>query len=315
VPDRKPEPSPSTEPTASPEPPQLAPGSAPELPPGYVWAYQPPVEPERPWKAPRWLRILTIIWAVGLLVSGAIYALRGKPTVREQTTAPSAQTTVDRAIGNVIAAAGPGPVVTVGPYLKTEDCKITPVRPGVEYVRVVDFYATPGTESALLHTIATGLPASYSAKSGPGNVLDLSADAGDYVGVVGAAPAPGEIEIKAETGCREGGTVARGPAAPNLNTAEMAPIASVLTTVGLAAASTSAAEVPCAGSAGGVVRTVSAHVAPVTPQLALGTVLAKLAPTPVTSSQNVFAYRAGNRDIVTTQDSSGITISSTARCP
>jgi len=73
---------------------------------------------------------------------------------------------------------------------------------GVNYARTISIYTTPGTESATLHAIATGLPASYHAESGPGAILALNADAGDYVAITGAAPIPGEIQIRATTGCR-----------------------------------------------------------------------------------------------------------------
>jgi hypothetical protein len=285
----------------------------PELPPGYVWAYPAPEPPK--WKTPRWLIALIIVWALVLAVSGTIYALHGKPTVREQTTVASAQPTIDRAITNVVAAAGSGPVVVVSPFVKTQTCKITPVRSGVEYVRSVSLIAAPGTESALLKTIADGLPASYGAKSGPGNVLNLYADAGDYVGLVGAVPAPGEIEVKAESGCRDEGPKPTEPAAPSLDSAEMAPVRTVLTGLGASTGmtTTSAAEVPCLDGRGQL-RTVSVQIPPGLVTVPLNTALANLVPHPITSSANLVAYRSGSVDVVVAKDSSGTTISSTQRC-
>ncbi len=289
------------------------PGALPELPPGYVWVPQPPPVVDKPWKTPRWLVIATIAWVVVLAVSGTIYALHGKSTVREQTTVASAQPTIDRAITNVIAAAGSGPIVAVGPFVKTKACKITPVRSGVEYVRDVVLVAEPGTESAILKMIAAGLPASYGARSGPGNILDLYADAGNFVGLVGTVPSPGEIQIQAETGCREEGPQIVNLLGPPISATEMAPIRAVLNAAGLTATSTSAAEVSCLDGRG-VLRTVSAHVPPGPAPIRLDQILANIAPNTETAGQNLVAYRSGTLDVIATQDSTGVTVSATQRC-
>lgn len=291
--------------------PPLGPGG--QLPPGYVWAYQPPSEPEKPWRAPRWLVVISIVWAIGLIASGAVYALRGKSTVRGQTTIASAQPTVDQAIGNVVRAAGTGPAVVVGPFARAASCHITPVRQGQEYVRTVDIYTPLGTESALLKAIANGLPPAYRARSGPGNVLDLFADAGNYVGLIGSAPESSQIEIRAETGCREPGSIAGPVAAPALGAAEMTPVRTVLSALGATATSTSAAQVACGGS-GGVLRTVSAHVPAGHVVNALNATLLALAPHPIAATANLFAYRSGPVDVVATKDLSGVTVSATGRC-
>jgi hypothetical protein len=287
---------------------------APELPPGYVWAYQTPPEPEQRWKAPRWLVALSVLWAIGLIASGTFYALRGKPTVREQTTIADAQPTVNQAIVNVVKAAGPTPVVTIGAYAKSSGCDITPVRAGVEYTQTIELFVAPGSESAAMKTIVVGLPASYKATSGPGNVLDLYADAGNFVGLVGAVPSPGEIEIKAETGCRETGPAIPASAAPELAATEMAPVRAILNPLGVLATSTSGAQVPCTGSTA-VMRTVSAHgPAPISAK-SLAVALATIATHPTVSTANTVAYRAATTDVVAITNSDGTTVSSTTRCP
>ena len=284
-----------------------------DLPPGYVWAYQPPPEPEKPWKAPRWLIWTTVAWAVVLVVSGTIYALRGKPTVREQTTIAGSQTTVDHAIGNVVKAAGPGPIVVLGGFVKVSGCDITPVRSGVEYTRAVDLYAAPGSESATLKAIAKGLPPSYAARVGPGNVLDLNADAGDFVGLIGAAPGPGQIEVKAETGCRSAGEAIAVVPAPDLNANEMAPVRAVLAELGATPASTSAAQIPCAGATG-TIRTVSVHATAASAGTSLKASLDKVMQHPVIDTANLVAYRIGLSDVVVQQGPGGVDISATSRC-
>jgi len=290
---------------------ELPPGT-PDAPPGYVWVYQaPPSEPR--WKAPRWLIALTVLWALVLVVSGTVYALRGKPTVREQTTIGDAQPTVDRAVDNTVRAAGPGPLVVLGPFVKSSDCDITPVRGGVEYIRTLDLYGAPGSESTTLRTIAEHLPPSYAARSGPGTVLDLTADAGNYVGLIGDSPRAGEVEIKTETGCREPGRVAAGPAAPSLAAPEMAPVRAVLAALRTTATSTAAAQIACVG-APGVLRTVSASVPAGRVTAPLDTTLAGLTAHAATSGPNVFAYRSGNQDVVVTKDPTGVTVAVTTRC-
>jgi hypothetical protein len=307
-----PETVPTDEPPVSGDAPTGGPG-APATPPEYVWATPP--EPEKAAKTPRWLIALVAAWALFLAVSGTIYALHGSPTVREQTTIASARPTIDRAITNVIAAAGSGPIVIVGPFVQTRTCDITPVRSGVEYARTVDLIAAPGTESGLLKTIADGLPKAYGAKAGPGDVLELYADAGDYVGLVGNVPAPGEVEIRAATGCRSAGGAITGVPAPSLDAGEMAPIRAVLTGLGAStgATTTSAAEVPCLDGRG-TLRTVSAHLPPGLVTKPLNAALANLAPHPAASDPTLVAYRSGSLDVVAGQDSTGTTISSTRLC-
>ncbi|HEY1488378.1 MAG TPA: hypothetical protein VGF84_19875 [Micromonosporaceae bacterium] len=300
-------------PSVDPALPPIDQSALPPLPPGYVWAYPSISEPESRWKAPRWLVALTILWAVGLVVAGTVYALRGSPSVREQTTVANAQPTVNTAITNVIRAAGPLPIVAIGGYGKSSGCDITPVRAGVEYTQIVDVFVSPGTESAALNTIANGLPTSYAAKAGPGNVLTLYADAGDYVGLVGAVPSPGEIEIKAETGCRQVGPAIPATPAPSLGSTEMTPVRSVLNTIGVLASSTSAAQIPCAGS--GVLRTVTARGPAPTVTTSLAVQLATIAKHPTVSTANLVAYRTGTTDVVAAKDPTGVTVSATTRCP
>src|SRR5262245_31134553 len=84
----------------------------PPPPPGYVWAQPGPPTPQPPpWRAPIWLKVLSVLWIVGLLVGAVYYSKHGRATVREQTTIASAKPVVDRAIADVVTAAGSGPVV------------------------------------------------------------------------------------------------------------------------------------------------------------------------------------------------------------
>ncbi len=249
---------------------------------------------------------------MALLVAGVIYARDGKPTVRGQTTIVGAEPVVDRAILAVATAAGAGSG-DAARRLRRRSATATSRRcaPASTTPRTITFYTAPGTESTLLRTIATGLPRSYDAASGPGAILDLHADAGDYVGVVGAGPAPGVIEIRADTGCREAGGAIQSLPAPG--STALAPTQAVLATLGVQPTSTSQAQITCADGTS-TMRTAAVHVAPGQVPGPLGAALASLAPKPVASTANLFAYRSGATDVVATQDSDGLTVSATTRC-
>ncbi|HKD96339.1 MAG TPA: hypothetical protein VKB69_01940, partial [Micromonosporaceae bacterium] len=176
--------------TPVPPPPVPGPGGGPPPPPpGYVWVYPTPYQPPPPWRAPRWLKITTAVWAVAVVVAAAIYSLHGRPTVREQTSVGNARPVVDAAVADVVSAAGPGPVVAVSGFASVGSCRITAARSGASFGRTVDVYTAPGGEPALLRRIVAGLPARYHAKV-TGAATGLYADAGDYVALVGTVPAP-----------------------------------------------------------------------------------------------------------------------------
>jgi hypothetical protein len=196
-------------------------------------------------------------WALVLVVGGVWYARHGRPTVREQTTAAGAGPTVDRAIGQVINAAGTGVVPAVTGYDEVTTCAITPVRQGVRYDREAWLATAPGTESALLDRIVAGLPRSYRAsaahpKTGGLTAQRMSADAGDYVQITGSVDRAGLVRVTAGTGCRPRGDLpapdpTRVPAAT-----DRAPVQRILDALGVEAPHWSSHRLPCG------VRTVEA---------------------------------------------------------
>jgi hypothetical protein len=265
---------------------------------------------------PLWLKIVTVIWIAALVIGGGWYALHGKPSVREQTTIDNARPVVDRAVVDVVAAAGGGPVVAVTGFDRIKTCKITPVRSGAEFRRVVDLYTSPGTESAILRMIASGLPARYHARAGSSGKLTLDADAGDYVAVDGSVPAPGRVRIEAATGCRpvSGATVAEP--SPPVGSAPVAAIAPVLAALGQPAASyATVADLAC--PSGGSLRSVAATLPPGSAPASLATTLDTLVAIPARASRTTYAFRSGGVDIVTVADlrSHGVTVTATTRCP
>lgn len=276
--------------------------------PGYVWTYPAPAPP--PWRAPRWLVAATVIWMVVLVAGAVFYAFRGAPTVREQTTISSSRPVVDRAVADAVTAAGSGPVIAMSGFNRVRSCSITPVRPGLDYERTVTFYTAPGTEPALLSTIGEGMPARYRARVGTAAIGYLYADAGDYVAVTGTMTAPGQVLVRAITGCRPLGRPITAPTAP----ANVPPsVTDVLTALDVQASSTVETVVGC-GTGRGVMRTVTAAVPPGRVSGPLGEALAKLSTSPVASGQSLFAYRAGATDVVVRQDASGMSVAATTRC-
>jgi len=167
-----------------------------------------PAPPPPPYGDPRKRRILLAVAAargLGLAPTGIWYSLPGRHTAREQTTIAQAQPTVDQAITAVVRAAGAAAVPAVFGFDKVSDCKVTPIRGGAKYQRVLWLYVPVDAEPALLDRIAAGLPARYRAHAhhSPGNALHtLTADAGDFVAVTGSVPGPGLVSVTAETGCR-----------------------------------------------------------------------------------------------------------------
>jgi hypothetical protein len=222
--------------------------------------YQLPPPPPRP--DPRRRRLLTAMvagWAVVLVVLGIWYSLQGKPTVKEQTTIAQAQSTVDRAIGQVVTAAGSGVVPAVGGYQKVADCEINPTRSGARYARELYLYTAPGSEPALLDRVAAGLPAGYHAKAQhptTGNKDTLAADAGDYVAIDGTLAQPGAVRIVANTGCRPLGHAPAADPTALPDEADRAPVQGLLTSLGVSSAAWSTHQLPCG------LRTVEATSSP-----------------------------------------------------
>jgi hypothetical protein len=289
-------------------------GGLPAPPPGYVWVYPAPYEPPRPWRAPRWLKVTSALWAVALLVGGLLYSLYGRPSVREQTSIGNARPVVDTAVVDVLAAAGPDPVAAVSPFTSAGSCRITTARAGASFVRTIDLFTRPGTEPALLDRVVAGLPARYHAKvtTGPGG--GLYADAGDYVAVVGSVPAPGQVQVRALTGCRDpaGSGAAEPTAAPDAPA--VAAISAVFDRLGTRPGTSRDVAVLGCGD-GRSVRSTQAAAGDTGPAASqLGASLAGLAADPVASGPAVYAYRSGQVDVVARRTPEGVTVTATTRC-
>jgi hypothetical protein len=158
----------------------------------------------------RWALIPVGVIVVILLAVGAfgLHLLRAaQPTVR--TALPA----LNRAVADVLAAAGPHVAVAVGGLVRVETCRAPWWTTGAQYARGSDLYVTPGQEGALLTRLAQRLTAedlsvrhvaspgssagALAGGTGPGSAVTLS------VQPLGA----GWLRVSAQTGCRRQATV------------------------------------------------------------------------------------------------------------
>ncbi|GGM13177.1 hypothetical protein [Micromonospora yangpuensis] len=275
-------------------------------PPGPRWA--PPPAPR--W--PRWLVAATVVWAVLLAALTWRSVSDDEPTVREQRTLAQAGPMVDRAVGEIVAAAGDVPVVLLGPDRLDRGCRITPFDDGATLRRTVELLVASDSElRPLLERIAAGLPADYRAGvrvSDRG--LRLYADAGEFVTVEGEPSGPGRLRLTADTGCRPvGGDLppAASPAGP-----QDGALLKALTALGEQAPVPR--EVLTAACPGGdrQVRTVRAETGPgPDPTVALAPLAsdAVLLETP-----EVYAYRSGPTTVVAERLDDRVRLAATTGC-
>jgi hypothetical protein len=228
---------PSAEPSAT-EPSAAEPSA---VAPGLIAVTVRPQPSRQPARTPRWLVAAVIAWGL-VLAAGLVWSVRsGAPTAREQTTVAQARPTVDEATANVARAATAGgrAVVAISGFDRLGDCRITALRRGARYQRIVTAFVSPGQEAATLDRIAAGLPSGYGATVRRGAAPRLTADAGFFVGVSGGYVAPGQLRFVVDTGnCRvETAPLAPGPGVASETdppAALQAPIDAVLTSLRVA---------------------------------------------------------------------------------
>lgn len=138
-----------------------------------------------------------------LLVLTYLSVGRDEPTVREQRSIAQAIPVVNRALGEIIVAAGPDVVVELSSPRLVEGCRLSLVRDGATLEQDVTFRTVESQERALISRIAQGLPKDYRARSRASKGT-LRADAGEFVGIEGGLTEPGTVKLTATTGCRPG---------------------------------------------------------------------------------------------------------------
>jgi hypothetical protein len=263
----------------------------------------------------RWgLRLFVAGW-IAVLAGGAVWAIAyGTPTAREQTTIQQARPAVDRAAAELVRAAGPEAIISMSGYEEASDCKVTAVRPGKVYRRVVQVYGAPGGEAGVLGQVAKALPSAYKAVASSGKTPRLIADAGDFVRVSGSVAAPGEVQLVVDTGCRAVDGTVTTDAASDAATGRTQ-VDAALTALGLpsqrASYATNAVTCPDGSTLWTVEGTVGA-----TPTAPQWSALAAIAgSTPVLNRADVYAYRAAGLGVAVTQALGHTSVTAANNCP
>ncbi|WBB78993.1 hypothetical protein O7606_22815 [Micromonospora sp. WMMD882] len=223
--------------------------------------YVPPSGPSRPERGlPRWLVVATVLWALLLTALTWLSVREDGPTVREQRTLAEAGPVVDRAIGDLVAAAGPDALVALEPARVERGCRVTPFSDGGTLERAVTVRVVGVEPDDLLDRVAGTLPDRYDAgviltREGP----RLRADAGEFVTVRGRRTEDGALRLTADTGCRPVGD--GYPSAPVTGAeAEVAAVGAALRALGRPAADQpDLVAVPCPDG-DGLLRTARATV-------------------------------------------------------
>ena len=155
----------------------------------------------------RWLTALVAAWVVVIAVLSWWSVGHDPPTVPEQRSIADALPVLQRATGALMAAAaGDDRAVKLGALRVRRDCRVTPVRDGIEATREVTLYVAADRALPALEEIAAGLPADFRAEAGDssgGRRVGLHADAGGFVSIDAGEDAGTQvIRIEVRTGCR-----------------------------------------------------------------------------------------------------------------
>ncbi|MGW5580964.1 hypothetical protein [Micromonospora chokoriensis] len=268
--------------------------------------------PARPWR--RWLLAATAAWAVLLAVLTWTSVRDDPPTVREQRTLDQAGPVVDRAIGELVRAAGATSLLELGPPRVAEGCRVTPFADGASLRRDVSVLAPTGTERTVLTGIAERLPANWRARVGSGlNGPALYADAGEFVAVEGRPTVDGQVRLVVDTGCRPTGS-GYTPATATVTGPEAAALTAALGALGRPSDATSErVTAPCPG--GGLARTVRSAGGP-GPAASTAALAALAGDAPLVDEPPVYAYRTGPVTVLAELGpDDAIQVAATVGCP
>ncbi|HEX2418998.1 MAG TPA: hypothetical protein VHJ83_12895 [Micromonosporaceae bacterium] len=153
----------------------------------------------------RWFGLLIGAWSAVLLVLAFATASGGDATVVEHRSAVAARVAVNRATVDLIRAAGQSVAVQISDYHFLRDCRVSLVRGGAEYRRVVRLHLLPGAEAELVELIARELPDDYRAttyRSDGRHRLSASGDEFVELTSTGGSPGQGVLQVEVDTGCR-----------------------------------------------------------------------------------------------------------------
>jgi hypothetical protein len=260
-----------------------------------------------------WLLVIVSVWGAVLLAGIGWAVVRGRPTDREQTTVADALPYVDSAASRVaaIAEADGQAVPVVSGFDKVGDCKVSLVRTGQRFQRVVTVLVAPGTEGAALQRIAARLPASYKVTVRTSPVPSLVGDAGLFVRIVGSRVGDGVLRITLDTGsCRSLGPLVVPPP-PTGNRSAAGP---AFERLGLSPVQTLVFGVPCVRGPGQLSTVeefgpdnqvaVASHLPSTLDGLGA----------PIVSAPQLYAYRSGDATVGVRVENNRVVVSATSGC-
>lgn len=214
----------------------------------------------RPRRRGRLVLLVALLVIVAVAVPAGVGAAMWRAYTRRQPTVTDAVPAMDRAIADVLAAAGPDPAVAVTGMVRVAVCRLDAIRTGGRYNRVASLYTTRGDEDTLITRITQALPAGYRASRGAGpagQAAPMTADAGRDVHLSVRQAGYGWVTATAATGCTTGPgnviTSSPGPGEPGL-----AAITGVLTQLGTRLASAHRNSLTCPAGAIVTIAAVSA---------------------------------------------------------
>jgi hypothetical protein len=260
-----------------------------------------------------WLLLIVSVWVAVLLAGIGWAVVHGRATDREQTTVAEALPYVDAAASRIAASAeADGKAVSVvSGFDKVGDCKVSLVRPGQRFQRVVTVLVAPGTEGAALQRIAARLPASYKVTVRTAPLPSLVGDAGLFVRIVGNKAADGVLRIAVDTGsCRSLGPLL----VPTPPAGSRSAVGPAFERLGLAPAQTLVFAVPCVQGPGQL-STVESFGPD--NQVAVASQLPSTLDglgTPIVSSPQLYAYRSGEATVGVRVENNRVVVSATSGC-
>lgn len=274
-----------------------------------------PFEPSPTRRWPRWLLVAVVAWAVLLAVLTGFSVRDDEPTVREQRTLAQAGPVVDRAIGELVAAAGDDTIVELTPARVERGCRVTLFMDGATLERGIVLHTAGDGMRPLLDRIVERLPGSYRAGVRvTGDGLRLRADAGEFVKIGGGPIGDGLIRLTAGTGCRPVGSGYAVPSA-TLGGPEAEAVADVLRALGRRAESDPEPLTASCPDGDRSSRTVRASAGPGPRPASLAAALAPVAAGVVlVDTTEVYAYRRGSLGVVVDATGDQLRVSASTGC-
>jgi hypothetical protein len=262
----------------------------------------------------RWLTAASAL-AVLALAAGAALAVRQWQAGRDPKVG-AALAGMDRALADVLAAAGDEPVVAVNGLVRAATCPLGLLRTGGRYSRTADLYVAGGGEDMLIGRIAQRLPATYRSRRDPataGSAPPLTAEIAGDVQVSVRPLGAGWVVADAATGCVAGPATVADPS-PAADDPAIPAITALLGGLGTAPAGFNTATLDCAA---GRMATVAA--------ISRGTDSGRLAdrlPVPagarvyLVAGSNRVAYRDGTTSVIVaaSDDGTEITVRRSTPC-